>query len=340
MLNDVCKWIVFKCIYPCCYAMFSKKKINRNKVVFVENHQDYLTDNFTLIFKQLEKEGYDLHVHYLKVASSGWKEIIIRSLKLLKDMGDAQTVFLNESNSLFGAFTLRKETKLIQLWHACGAFKKWGFSVSDKTFGEDEKNLRRYSGHRNYTLVPVSGKEVCCAYEEAFGLKGDIVKPLGVSRTDVFFDETFQEKANRKLGEVIPNLNNRKVILYAPTFRGAIKDAVSPVIQDIESFYNRLHEDYIILVKQHPFVKKDYQVEEKYTSFCREIKQEMTMEELIAVADICITDYSSVVFEFSLKQKPVLFFAYDLEDYYDERGFYYPYESFVRAQFIKMKQSY
>ena len=85
---------------------------------------------------------------------------------------------------------MRKETQMVQVWHACGAFKKWGCSVADKTFGDSMKDLKQYSGHRNYTLVPVSGEEVCFAYEEAFGLEKDchIVRPLGVSRTDVLFD--------------------------------------------------------------------------------------------------------------------------------------------------------
>ncbi len=76
-------------------------------------------------------------------------------------------------------------------------------------------------------------------------------------------------------------------------------------------------------------------VEEAYSDFCMEIRDEMTTDELLAAADICITDYSSVVFDFSLLEKPILFFAYDLERYYDERGFYYPYETFVPGPVVK-----
>lgn len=340
MIKSIVKWLVFKCIYPCCYRLTSRKHVNRNKIIFVENHQDYLTDNFKLLYQELKKRGFELHVHYLKVASSGWKDIILRSSALLRDMGDASCVFLNESNSLFGAFKLRKETKLIQIWHACGAFKKWGYSAAGKSFGEDEKNLDRYSGHRNYTLVPVSGKEVCWAYEEAFGLAPEdgIVKPLGVNRTDVFFDNEFLSKAREHLKKEVPWLNGRKVILYAPTFRGDIRNAQAPDKLKLEQFYDYLQKDYILLIKQHPFIKEHCVIEEKYTAFCKEIKHEMTMEELIAVADICITDYSSVIFDFSLMQRPILFFAYDLEDYYDERGFYYPYETFVPGPVLRNSQ--
>lgn len=331
MINRVIKWFVFKCIYPFWYFIHAGKKIDNRKILFVENHQDTLSDNFKLLYEELEHRGYELHVHYLKVAGSKWKNIIVRSLGMLADMATANCVFISESNSVFGAFKLREETKLVQLWHACGAFKKWGFSVADHSFGDDRKELLMYSGHRNYSLVPVSGEAVCWAYEEAFGLqdKGGIVKALGVSRTDVYFDMEAKRQAERKLSQLKISINNRKIVLYAPTFRGDIKNAEAPDKFDMAVFYDRFHKDYVLLIKQHPFVKKNMVISSDLCDSIIEITDEMTIDELLITADICITDYSSIVFEYSLMDKPILFFAFDLEEYYDERGFYYPYEEFV-----------
>ncbi|MGN0155099.1 MAG: CDP-glycerol glycerophosphotransferase family protein [Lachnospiraceae bacterium] len=336
MIRRIVKWLVFKCIYPFCYWMGSRKKVDSKKVIFVENHQDYLTDNFALLYEELQQNGFELHTHYLQVASSEWKDIIIRSLALIQDMSDAVCIFLDESNSLFGAFSLRKETKMVQVWHACGAFKKWGYSVADKSFGEDMDTLKKYSGHRNYTLVPISGEEVCWAYEEAFGLKqdGGVVRPLGVSRTDVFFDEEKKQLARKQLDYLDFSFDGRKILVYLPTFRGDISHAKAPDKLDMEKLYE-LREEYVLLIKNHPFVKERMDIPEQYRDFCMEITDEMTVEELMFVSDICITDYSSVVFEFSLLQKPILFFAHDLESYYDERGFYYPYEELVPGPILK-----
>ncbi|MBO5089120.1 MAG: CDP-glycerol glycerophosphotransferase family protein, partial [Lachnospiraceae bacterium] len=69
--------------------------------------------------------------------------------------------------------------------------------------------------------------------------------------------------------------------------------------------------------------------------FCIEAGQDLLIEELLMVSDVCITDYSSIIFEYSLLNKPMFFFAYDLEEYYDERGFYYPYEEFVPGPIVK-----
>lgn len=336
MIRRVCKWIVFKLLYPLCYYVGSIREVRPNKILFVENHAEKLSDDFILLKEKLLQRDYSISEHYLKVSTSSWGQVVCRSVRLIFDMTTAKCVFLNESNSLFGAFTTRKDTKLVQLWHACGAFKKWGYSVADKSFGDDREELDRFPGHKNYDLVPVSGEDVCWAYEEAFGLKGKpgIVKPLGVSRTDVYFEEEKKQQAYSHLKELKLPLKGRKIILYAPTFRGDIRTAKSPDGLNLTRLY-ALHEEYVVLIKQHPFVKEQMRIPEQYRDFCIEIEDELTIQELLMVSDICVTDYSSVVFEYTLLNKPILFFAYDLEEYYDERGFYYPYEEFVPGAVVK-----
>lgn len=335
MIRRICKWLVFKIVYPCSYVLGCVGKVKQNKVIFVENHQDDLSDNFLLLKEALEKSGYQITIHYLKVASSSWTSIIKRTIGLLLDMGTARAVVIAESNSAFGAFRLRKQTRLIQIWHACGAFKKWGFSVANKSFGEDADELKRYSGHKNYTLVPVSGEKVVWAYEEAFGLEAhkNLVVPMGVSRTDVYFDKEKIKFAKDKIREFVGF--EKRIILYAPTFRGDIKGASYPEGFDIEKFCDKLGDSCVLLIKNHPFVKNKYKIPEKFSSVCYEIVDEYSMEELLMSADVCVTDYSSIVFEYSLLKKPILFYAYDLDAYYDERGFYYSYEEFVPGPIVK-----
>jgi len=341
MIIRTCKWIVFKVIYPLIYFFGSRRKIVPEKIIFVENHGTQLSNDYSLLFEELKNRRYLLQVHFLGMSTLSWGSIVRKTIALLWDLSTASCVFVNESNSALGAFTMRKDTKLIQIWHACGAFKKWGYSVADKSFGDDKKNLEMYSGHRNYHLVPVSGAEVCWAYEEAFGLQGrsDIIRPMGVSRTDVFFSEDKKAQAYEsfyKWAEQLEDIQvkKRKVIVYAPTFRGDIRGAKSPDRLDVR-LLAQLREEYVVLVKQHPFVQETFCIPEECRGFCVEMKKELSMEELLMVADILVTDYSSVVFEYALMNRPVFFFAYDLEDYYDERGFYYPYEEFVPGPIVR-----
>jgi len=340
VFRKLIKHIIFKVVYPLCYRVATIKPVKKNKIVLVENHQATLSEDFRYVVKECKNQGYRIKKHYLRVADSSWSSIIGRSLRLLWDIGDAKCIFISESNSLFGAFTLREGTKLIQLWHACGAFKKWGFSLNDKSFGDSEDELRKYNGHKNYSLVPVSGEEVCWAYEEAFGISGDsqIVKAMGVSRTDIFFDKEKKNKANKKFQTFLQRnhlAEDKKVMLYMPTFRGSIKEAHTPEVFDITAFFKRFQDEYILLIKEHPFVKEKYPVPEQYANQCVVMDQELSTFELMMVSDCMITDYSSVLFEYSLLEKPMIFYAFDMEDYYDERGFYYEYESFVPGQIAR-----
>lgn len=66
----------------------------------------------------------------------------------------------------------RKGTEVIQLWHACGAFKKWGYSTADLKWGADRKSLERYPIHNTYTAVTVSARNIIPYYAEAFQLPG------------------------------------------------------------------------------------------------------------------------------------------------------------------------
>lgn len=306
-----------------------------DKYIFVENHDEDLSNNYVLLYTALQERNCKVRVHYLKMAHSSWPVIVKRSIDLIWDMSTAKCVLLNDSNSIFGAFTVRKETKVVQLWHACGAFKKWGHSVADKSFGDDAKDLEQYSGHTNYDLVTVSGDAVRWAYEEAFHLqeRSDVVQAIGVSRTDIYFSKERQQQARVSMEQYSDFIAGRKILLYAPTFRGDIQNAKSPKCMDLKEL-SRLNRDYVCVIKQHPFVKEAYVIPDEYKDFCMEADPQLSIEDLLMVSDLCVTDYSSIIFEYSLLRKPMMFLTDDLDEYYDERGFYYSYQDFVPGPIV------
>ena len=221
---------------------------------------------------------------------------------------------------------MKTENKIVQTWHGCGAFKKFGYSTSDLLFGAGRKEIDFYPTSNNYTFVTVSSPEVVWAYEEAMGISKDKILPLGVSRTDVFFNTHFLQRARERVREKFPIIKGKKVILYAPTFRGRVAGAQAPDQLSIPMFYEALSKEYVLLIKHHPFVNKRPAIPEKYRDFAVDVSGEMDIEALLITADLCITDYSSLIFEYSLFERPMIFFAYDRENYCDWRGFYYDYD--------------
>ena len=315
-------------IIPTAYKLAAKAPIDESKIAFVIIRHPYITNSFQLIHNELTNNyDYDIHTHFLLSNSANKVNYAKRCLTMIKDIATAKCVFIDDGSNVIAAIKRRPETQLIQLWHGCGAFKKFGFSTADLIFGGSRKEQLRHPNHRNYTLVPVSSPEVIWAYNEAMSIPegADVVKALGCSRTDVFYSDEFINAAYDHLYEAFPQAKNKKVILYAPTFRGRVAHAKTPDVLNVDTFYKHFKDEYVLLFKHHPLVKNPPEIEAKYSDFAVDVGGLLGIEELLCVADICISDYSSLVFEYSLFEKPIIYFAYDLEDYFDWRGFYYDY---------------
>ena len=117
--------------------------------------------------------------------------------------------------------TPRAGTTIVQTWHGCGAFKKFGYSVLDKSFGADAELTSHVRIHSNYDLCLVSSMSVAPYYAEAFRQPMDIFRSdLGIPRTDVLFGEERIAATTLAVRRRYAIPEGRRVVLYAPTFRG------------------------------------------------------------------------------------------------------------------------
>jgi len=323
------KFLSLKIIFPAQYKKYSRAPVE-NKVIFVEPRLDYISNSLQPLHEAFEKhEGIEVKDHFLAHEFGRYRLQYKRTMEFMKDLATAKYAFMAEANDTMGGFRKRNETKVVQVWHGCGAFKKFGFGTADLLFGGTMKEQKKYPMYANYDLVTVSSPEVVWAYEQSMGIDHDsgIVRPLGISRTDMFYDDEIRKDSERKFEELVPERNGRKIILYAPTFRGRVSRAYAPDTLDIEAFAEKFGEDYILVTKHHPVVRELPEIPVACRDFAFDFTRSgMDINELLMISDICISDYSSLVFEYSLTERPVIFFAYDLEDYNDWRGFYYDYD--------------
>ena len=355
--SEIFSWLEYHIIWP---KLFERYKANtrpdEKTVLFADSYSQSLTENMIPIYNELSKKGgYTLLTSFPSRENGLINKLpkILRKIfnrirrsysyiDFLKKYAQCGTLILTESYLPAYAVQRPKDTKVIQLWHGCGAFKKWGYSTLDNSFGASRKSIEAFPMHNCYTLVPVSSSNVSFAYREAFHMEKnpECIKPLGVPYTDIYYNQDFIANAKENLcrycirkGSRMKNLphyfDGKKVILYAPTFRGTgITNATGGSNIDIEKIHEFLGEDYIFLIKLHPFAKDRPEIPRELSHFACDISDVSTAEAL-AAADLLITDYSSIIFEYSLLKRPMLFFPYDLDSYIDERGFYYPYKEFV-----------
>ena len=327
---------------PQAYDLHRNEPLNEKKVIFVELRYDKLMNSLSGLYEELKKNfDCEIHLHLLNSGNVSKKEYRKRCQKMVEDMATAKYVFVSDGSEAVSCVNLRPETVVTQTWHACGAFKKFGMSTANLIFGYNEKQQKRHPMYGNLSYVTVSSPEIVWAYAEAMDLKDreDIIRPVGTSRTDIFYRKETMDEAFAHLYEQFPAAKGKKIILYAPTFRGRVAKAKTPDCFDLAKFAEHFKDEYVVIFKHHPLVKVLPEIPEEWNgTFAIDATKTMSIEDLICVSDICISDYSSLIFEYSLFERPMLFYAYDLDDYFDWRGFYYDYDELTPGPVCKTNE--
>ena len=225
----------------------------------------------------------------------------------------------------------RSGVTIIQVWHACGAFKRFGRATLESEWGADEIFLKWVPIHANYDLTLVSSASIAQIYADAFGQSVETVTAaFGIPRTDALAPSPRRDANEREVRTRLGLTDNRTTILYAPTFRGAdMKGAGAPELLDIAALYRALGDRYRLVLLLHPFVKSAMRIPEEARDFVVDASREPDVNEVMLAADILVTDYSSIIFEYALLHRPMAFLAPDLAAYERERGFFFDYRSGV-----------
>lgn len=309
------------------YRWYSFRPIRQKQISFVSDSRVTISGNFEFIYQELKRRNTDFKISfYLKSsikAKKSWREV----RTLAKAFATSRYIILDDFYPLIYPLRIRENADLIQVWHAVGAFKTFGYSRLGMPGGPNIKSLN----HRNYTQALVSSHNIADKYAEGFGIATDKIAPLGIPRTDVFFDETKKQAIRTRLEQDLPFIKGKKVILFAPTFRGnGQQSAYYPFeMLNFKEIYEALHEDYVFLLKIHPFVQNKPTLPYEYADFYYDVSDYREINDLLMVADQMITDYSSVCFEYALLNRPMVFFAPDLADYMQSRSFYFDYFDFI-----------
>lgn len=306
------------------FCLFAK--LDNKKVLFLSVSRDSLTGNFLFVYNEIKnRKKYEINSVLKKNLKS--KYTLKERFKLGYLIATSKYIFLDDFYPMIYALKLRKDTELIQLWHAMGAFKRVGYSRGSREGAPTQHSLT----HKNYTGAIVSSESIRKNYAEAYGISLDKVQALGIPRTDMFFDKKYKDKVIKDYYKKYPQLKGKKVILFAPTFRGnGQKTAYYNFdLFDFDSFKKNFSKDYICIIKLHPFIKNRPNYDFDSDSFYLDLTKNREINDLLFLTDILITDYSSVIFEYSFFKKPVIFYTPDLNEYKNSRDFYYDLDKYT-----------
>lgn len=313
---------------------FSLWPLKENDVLFISDVRKDIGDgNLAYIYNYLP-EKFNKKTSF--TPDRRIKRSIKEKIRLIFNISTCKYIMLDDFSKITSYMRVRKNQELVQLWHGPGAYKKFGHSRAKD--GGDMKNATIHPGYKRYTKAIVSSEDIRECYAEAFSITVDKVHATGFPRTDMFFDKKIMKEKSKKMLEKYPFMKNKKVILFAPTYRGTkVSDADYGFDKlDLDKIYKKFKDEYVFIFKWHPALynnilngtKKGYDLE-KYKGFYQDLSDERDINELLLVSDILITDYSSVIFDWAFLNKPIIYFAYDKEDYENGRGLYFPFEEYI-----------
>lgn len=214
----------------------------------------------------------------------------------------------------------RPSTTCIQVWHANGALKKFGLEDASNS-ERSPRDIKRFKRvYASFDYIVTGSDHMREIFKSSFGVNDERFLPTGVPMTDLYYD---QRRHSLKPND-FPK--GKKILLYAPTYRDFAMDGlVLPFSKEL--LQTELNGDYILLVKLHPTVKHLANAETD-GEWIFDVSDQ-PLYPLLRVCDVLITDYSSIVFEYALLEKPVLFFTYDLDTYREKRGLVDRYEDII-----------
>jgi CDP-ribitol ribitolphosphotransferase len=282
-------------------------------VLLADAHHDSLPYSMRELARALSAES-DFQVREIcrDYQKGSYLSIVKSMFAFMRAYANAGFVVICDNHLPVAACKKRPETKVIQLWHSGGALKRFGYD----TTGNVPDSYHGGNVYANYDLIAVSADYAIEPFVRAMRTDQSKVQPLGISRTDWFFDEARKQEIRERFAREYPQAQGKRIILWAPTFRGSAGDPQLAGTKDIEEFRDALPDDTCLIVKLHPHARKKYQMGDA----------PMLAEELLVVADVLISDYSSIIYDYAYFGRPLILFTPDFEEYRRTCGFYEDYE--------------
>ncbi|MCY7752474.1 CDP-glycerol glycerophosphotransferase family protein [Bacillus haynesii] len=283
-----------------CYAIFLKLVQDKD---FKDYHHVWVINDISDPMVEELKRNYQ-NVSFTSVDSNHYLKYLATSKYLIND------------TSFPFYFVKRDEQIYINTWHGT-PLKTLGLDIKNRGMST-HKNIQRNLLHSDYLISPNQFTyEKLLKSHDIYEIYAGKVADIGYPRTDLTL-ETNGEEVRKTLN--IPL--DKKVILYAPTWRGTVgkeNDTSQVLLDEVMDIQKSMGDDYIVLLKSHYFTF-EYFKKNKLDHLC--VPNWYDTNKLLAAVDILITDYSSIFFDFLPLKKPVLFYMIDHQEYEAERGFY------------------
>lgn len=293
---------LYKCSMQLIYFFFKLMPIKKNRILFLSRQENKPSIDFSYIIEDIKKRypEYESKVLTKRMEKTNIVQIlsyVFHPYMQLFYLARSKICIIDGYQMAVSTVHHKRELKIVQIWHSMGAIKKFGCQVPKTK--KEESIARIMHMHENYDVIVSSSEAMKPYFAEAFGYDESKFITCALPRMDYLKDT--EETNRKKVYEIYPELRNKRIVLYAPTFRTYDDYRIDELIEALKDT------EYELIIKIHPRMK--IKVDSSYTY------QEVSSLELLSVADYVITDYSAISIEAAILNKPVLLYVYDYERY-------------------------
>lgn len=318
------------------FSHYSKYPVQRNKIfVSCDGGKNGYGCNCKYIVEKLIEKNCPVEIVWYVLDNTSWQfpeyveTVVLNSPEYFLHLYTAGIIIDNSGVTCYSY--KRKEQYIIQTWHGSGPFKKVRAALCE----DDIDRCAHFKLTYSYVDVFLSNSsDNTEMFRDSFLYNGEIYES-GSPRNDILFQgNNIREQIYEKFGLE----SDKKILLYAPTFRGGIdgKEMTNSFDwYDLEmqhvlgALSQRFRNEFILMYRFHPDLYKLYKLYKygwtnDFYPFGIDVTFYPDVMELLVAADVLITDYSSVMWDFSLQRKPVFLYHNDEHEYTNDRGFYWP----------------
>ena len=305
--------IILEIIY-----FFMKLRPIQNRILFMSRQENDPSMDIKLLSHELKRRGYETEI-LCKTLNKDMSSAISYAFHMLKQMSlmsTSKVVVLDSYCIVACLLSKRRKSSIVQMWHALGSMKKFGYSIIDKPEGRSSEMAQLMKMHKNYDYIFTSSNQSRPYFAEAFGYDPNHLTVKSLPRVDALRDRKRDENLRKQIRECYPQLGDKPTILYAPTLRRG--SDMTPAIEELIDAVD--YSKYNLVIKLHPVASKgivsDKAIVDKYFKTI----------DMFAIADYVITDYSALTYEAAIKGLPMYFYAYDHDEYMENVDFYLDYD--------------
>lgn len=291
------------------YSFFKLRK-TENKITFISRQQNTPTVDFLTLEKKIKEKFPDCETVILTKRLEGKASYIGHMLTQMKNMATSRTVILDSYCIAVSVLKHKKDLRVIQMWHAMGSMKKFGYAMIDKEEGSPREVAETMKMHAGYDTILISSMSFIKDYIEGFRCDPAAVKEIPLPKADLLTDTAYRIRKVQKIYDRYPQLKKKSNIIYCPTFR---KNGDSKAGAAVKKLLDSIDFDrFNLIYKPHPLSRMTIDDPRVITDFKDPF-------EMLFVSDYAITDYSSIMYEAGLLRMPVFLYAYDWDEYSSKR---------------------